>query len=321
MSTSDTSRIAAEFSYFVDKGGTRLDVFLTERLPDVSRAAVQRLIKEGHVQVNNKAERASYHIEPGDSIQVTVPPPVPLDATPEAMGLQVIYEDSDIVVVNKPAGLAVHPAPGTTEHTLVNGLLAQVSDLSSIGGVERPGIVHRLDKDTSGVIIVAKNDVAHRELARQFESRETVKEYVALVRGYPQPSEGIIDAPVARDQNNRKRMAILPSGRNAVTHYKTIVRLTGCTLLEVHPETGRTHQIRVHLAAVGHPIVGDSLYGGRSSIPLGRQFLHARKLTVHHPSTGHEMTFVAPLSPDLARVLRDLTKDKADFAEAVSHLF
>jgi 23S rRNA pseudouridine1911/1915/1917 synthase len=321
MPRPDTSRDSAEHTFTVGKGGPRLDVYLTERLPGVSRAAVQRLIKDGNVQVNGKAERPSYRTEPGDVIHARIPPSVPLDAAAEDMGLQVLHEDRDIIVVNKPAGLAVHPAPGNLEHTLVNGLLAQVDDLSSIGGVERPGIVHRLDKDTSGIIIVAKNDTAHRALARQFEDRETLKEYVALVRGYPQPAEGIIDAAVGRDHNNRKRMAITVGGRNAVTRYRTIARFHGCTLLEVHPETGRTHQIRVHMAAIGHAIVGDSLYGGRTSIStLDRQFLHARKLTVRHPTTGEAMTFTAPLFPDLARVLRDLTKDNPADLESVRYL-
>lgn len=291
-----------DFRFVAGKAGQRLDVFLAESLADTSRAATQRLIKEGNVRHNGQLPKASARVEAGDTVEVTVPPPTAMDARPQWMALDIVYEDADVVAVNKPAGMTVHPGAGHADGTLVNALLAQVSDLSGIGGVERPGIVHRLDKDTSGIILVAKNDVAHRELARQFKEREMRKTYVALVRGYPTPAEAVIDAAIARDTRNRKRMAVSEGGRGARTGYKVIEMLEGCSLVEAHPETGRTHQIRVHMASVGHPIIGDALYGGRSPLSK-RQLLHAHHLMFRHPRSGDEMTVTAALAGDMAEVL------------------
>ena len=232
-----------------------------------------------------------------------VPPPRPLDVEPEAIPLRIIYEDEDLLVVDKPAGMTVHPAPGQTRHTLVNALLAHCRDLSGVGGVLRPGIVHRLDKDTSGLLLVAKNDRAHADLSRQLKERAVEKGYLALVRGRMEQAEGVIEGAIGRDPRNRKRMAIVEGGRPARTAYRVREYLDGMTLVEVAPSTGRTHQIRVHFAAAGHPIVGDALYGKPSAL-VGRQFLHAYRLAFRHPRDGRHVAFESPLPPDLEEALR-----------------
>jgi len=294
----------------VEEGGERVDRFVAEHVPELSRAQVQRLLEEGTVTVDGVVPKASYRVRPGDVILVQVPPPAPTNLTPEPMPLEVLYEDNDLVAINKPAGLAVHPSPGHPSGTLVNALLARCTDLSGIGGALRPGIVHRLDKDTSGLILVAKHDAAHRHLQGQFKGRAVSKVYLALVEGELTPTRGRIEAPIGRDPRQRQRMRIISvseGGREAVTEYRVLEALKGTTLVEVHPLTGRTHQIRVHLSAVGHPIVGDRLYGFRRGWPgLDRQFLHAWKLTFHLPSTGNPVTLVAPLPADLRQVLQAL---------------
>lgn len=294
----------------VEEGGERVDRYVAERVPELSRAQVQRLLEEGTVTVDGVVPKASYRVRPGDVILVRVPPPAPMDLIPEPMPLEVLYEDDDLVAINKPAGLTVHPSPGHPSGTLVNALLAHCTDLSGIGGALRPGIVHRLDKDTSGLILVAKHDAAHRHLQSQFKGRAVSKIYLALVEGQLTPARGRIEAPLGRDPRQRKRMRVISvseGGREAMTEYRVLEVLKGTTLVEVHPITGRTHQIRVHLSAVGHPVVGDRLYGFRRGWPgLDRQFLHAWKLTFRLPSTGKPITLVAPLPADLRQVLQVL---------------
>ncbi len=288
-----------------DRDGERLDLFVVRRLPEMTRSRVQRLIEEGAVLVDGRRAKAALRLDAGLVVSVDAPAAVASEALPEAIPLDVLFEDSDLLVVNKPPGMTVHPSPGHATATLVNAVLAHCDDLSGIGGVMRPGIVHRLDRDTSGVILVAKNDAAHNALARQLKERSVEKTYVALVEGTPKPVEGIIDAPIARDPRNRTRMAIVPGGRASETSYRLVERFRGYSLVEARPKTGRTHQIRVHLAAIGHPIVGDRLYGKASPL-ASRQFLHAQRILFTHPGTAERMQLEAPLPADLARALEVL---------------
>jgi 23S rRNA pseudouridine1911/1915/1917 synthase len=277
----------------------------------LTRSRVRRLIDDGLVTLaGRRPSKAGVTLERGAAVQVTVPPPAPVDLAPEAIPLRIVYEDGDLLVVDKPAGLAVHPSPGHSSHTLVNAVLAHCPDLSGVGGERRPGIVHRLDKDTSGLIIVAKNDAAHLSLARQLKERQVEKTYLALVEGRPRPAQGVIDAPVGRHPRDRKRQAVTGRGREARTRYRLLREVDGRSLLEVRPETGRTHQIRVHFASIGHPVVGDALYG-RGAPPGGlrRQFLHAQRLVFCHPRTGQRMELEAPLAEDLAGVLAALKRE------------
>jgi len=285
-----------------DRPGERLDVFLARSLPDLSRAHAQRLIAEGRVRVDGAAAKPSLRLESGAQIKVEQPDPEPIDLQPEAIPLEVVYEDADVVVVDKAAGMPVHPGPGHAGATLVNALLAHCPDLTGIEGSVRPGIVHRLDKDTSGLLVVAKNDRAQLTLARQMAERATRKEYLALVQGAPPPS-GTIDAPIGRHPGQRKRMAIVAEGRPARTHFRALGPVGGDTLILVRLETGRTHQIRVHFAGIGHPIVGDPVYGRRSDL-IDRQFLHAWRLGFRHPASGEWLQFEAPLPEELRAALR-----------------
>jgi 23S rRNA pseudouridine1911/1915/1917 synthase len=291
-----------------DRDGERLDLFIARSLPELTRSRVRRLIGGGLVTVDDRLPaKAGLALEIGRRVAVTLLPPEPSELRPEAMPLRIVYEDADLLVVDKPPGLAVHPAPGHATHTLVNALLAYRPELSGVGGEGRPGIVHRLDKDTSGLILVAKNDAAHAALARQLKQREVEKTYLALVRGRPDPPEGILDAPIARHPVQRKKQAIVQGGRASRTRYRVLRALDGYSLLEVQPETGRTHQIRVHLASIGHPVAGDALYGRGASPPsLRRQFLHAHRLVLRHPRTGDRLELEAPLAQDLAAVLEEL---------------
>jgi 23S rRNA pseudouridine1911/1915/1917 synthase len=283
----------------------RLDKFIAAHVPDLSRTAVQRLIDDGFVAVNGKPGVASRRVGQGDEIVVRVPPPAPATIEAEAIPLSIVYEDGDVIVVDKPAGLVVHPAAGHAHGTLVNAVLAHAPDLRGVGGETRPGIVHRLDKDTSGLIVVAKHDAAHRHVQRQFKARTVQKVYLALVEGRLVPGEGIIDAPIARDRAHRQRMAVVQDGREARTRYRVIRDWGLFSLVEAYPETGRTHQIRVHFAWRGHPLVGDTLYGRQKpSLPIARHFLHAARLTLRLPSSGEERTFESPLPEDLRRVLQ-----------------
>ena len=280
----------------------RLDKYLAEQLPDLTRSYIKRLIERGNVLVNGELAKPGWHLREGDQVQVVVPPPVKVALEAEPIPLKVVYEDRELLVVDKPAGLPVHPSAGHPKHTLVNALLAHCPDLEGIGGEVRPGIVHRLDKDTSGLLMVAKNAQSHASLSQQLKERTIKKGYLALVKGQPAPSQGIIDAPIARDPRNRKRMAVVLEGRQSVTRYEVLERLGSHTLLEVWPGTGRTHQIRVHLASLGHPLAGDSLYGGKAPF-TGRQFLHAHILGFHHPFSHEWLEFTSPLPEDLALAL------------------
>ncbi|MBS1261206.1 MAG: Ribosomal large subunit pseudouridine synthase D [Calditrichaeota bacterium] len=304
--------------------GERLDVWLTNRLPKISRSRVQRLIADGMVTVNGRPAKASSAPPQGAEIEVTFPHPPRPPAEPEDIPLDVLYEDEHILVVNKPAGMVVHPAPGHSGGTLVNALLGRYRDLPAAGGATgRPGIVHRLDKDTSGVLVVARNEEAMTQLGRAFHDHEIEREYVALVWGNLARGRGTIVAPVGRHPGNRKKYAVLETGRNAVTHWKALERFDFLTLVALRLETGRTHQIRVHLAHAGHPVFGDSTYGGRmhglarltsSQRTLGRellsllprQALHARLLGITHPATGEFVRFASELPEDIARVLARL---------------
>jgi 23S rRNA pseudouridine1911/1915/1917 synthase len=279
--------------------GKRLDQFLRERLPQYSRARLQDWIEQGRVLVNGSAEKRSYLLKGAERIDVEPGELAPLRATPEDIPLEVLYEDADVIAINKPAGMVVHTGAGQHSGTLVNAVLHRFGKLSTAGGDLRPGIVHRLDRFTSGVILIARNDAAHRNLAGQFASREVEKIYLALVHGRVKNDQGSINTPIARDPIRRIRMtARLATGRKASTSYQVLKRFDKFTFLEVKIGTGRTHQIRVHLASIGHPVVGDKLYGAPAST-LGRYFLHARQITFSSPSSGERITLSAPLPQDI----------------------
>ena len=281
--------------------GLRLDHFLASRLSEYSRARLQEWIADGRVRVNGEAARkSSLKLRGGERIEVEPAELKPLRAYAEEIPLDVLYEDDDVVAVNKPAGLVVHAGAGRSSGTLVNALLHRFGGLSGVGGDLRPGIVHRLDKGTSGVLLVARTDTAHRKLASQFAARTVEKTYLALVEGSLRGEQGVIDAPIARDPVRRTRMtARLQSGRSAHTEYKVVQRLRGFALLEVRIGTGRTHQIRVHLASIGHPVAGDTTYGARAQPALGRPWLHAQRIRFDSPSRGERITVEAPLPPEL----------------------
>ncbi len=286
--------------------GKRLDQFLRERLPQYSRSRLQDWIEQGRVLVDGSAAKRSYLVKGAERIHVQPGELPPLRATPEDLPLEVLYEDADVIAINKPAGMVVHTGAGQHSGTLVNALLHRFGKLSSVGGELRPGIVHRLDRFTSGVILIARNDAAHRNLAEQFASRQVEKIYVALVHGRLKNDQGSITTPIARDPVRRVRMtARLAVGRQAITSYQVLKRLERLTFLEVKIGTGRTHQIRVHLASIGHPVAGDKLYGAPAS-ELGRFFLHARQITFTSPSSGERITVSAPLPADLESYLGTL---------------
>jgi 23S rRNA pseudouridine1911/1915/1917 synthase len=284
----------------------RLDKYLTQVLPRLSRAYLQRLIEQGDVLVNGQKAKASRKLSEGDRITVELPPP-PGPPLAEPIPLAVIYEDEDILVVDKPAGLTVHPASGHPNHTLVNAVLARCPGLTLSNELTRPGIVHRLDKDTSGLIVIAKNDSARDYLAGQFKSRTVTKGYLVLVKGRLSPEQGIIEAPIGRDPHRRERMAIVEAGKEATTRYQVRKYLDNYTLVEVSPLTGRTHQIRVHLSAIGHPVIGDPTYGTKSAY-LDRQFVHAYRLGFRLPSSEQYHEFTSPLPVDLEQALVRLAR-------------
>lgn len=292
-----------------EKAG-RLDKYLAVCLPEYSRARLQQLIQDGMVKVNGKAVlKPSFAVAAGDRVEVEVPPPQPSHLAGENIPLEILFENDDFLVINKPAGIVVHPSAGHEQGTLVNAVLAHVPELEGIGGERRPGVVHRLDKDTSGVLLMAKNDRTHRWLQEQFRRRQVRKVYLALVDGRPPTPEGRIEVAIARDAASRKKMAAVRDGegREAVTEYYTLESFPEHTLLEVHPHTGRTHQIRVHLAFLGCPVAGDEVYGRkRSSLPMGRHFLHASRLTIQLPGETGPRTFVSPLPEELEKVLQML---------------
>jgi 23S rRNA pseudouridine1911/1915/1917 synthase len=284
----------------------RLDQFLRERLPQYSRARLQDWIEQGRVLVDGSAVKRSHLLKGVERVHVQPGELTPLRATPEDLPLGVLYEDADVIAINKPAGMVVHSGAGQHSGTLVNAVLHRFEKVSSVGGDLRPGIVHRLDRFTSGVILVARTDAAHRHLAEQFASREVEKIYTALVHGSVKSDQGRMTTPIARDPVRRIRMtARLASGRQALTSYQVLKRFEGCTLLEVKIGTGRTHQIRVHLASIRHPVVGDKLYGAPAGV-LGRYFLHARQISFNSPSSGDRITVQAPLPPDLENYLETL---------------
>jgi 23S rRNA pseudouridine1911/1915/1917 synthase len=304
-----------------DGSGERLDVFVARRCPGLSRSNVQRLIREGGVSVGDPplAGRAGQRLERGDRVAVRMPVEEPLLLRPEPVPLIIVYEDDDLLVVDKPAGMTVHPGAGlpagqagVRKSTLAAALLAYRPELAGVGGPERPGIVHRLDRDTSGLLVVAKNEAARAALARQWKERQVEKGYVALVQGRLEPPEGVIDAPIGRDVRHRQRMAVVEGGRAASTTYRVRQVLAArpegadrCSLVDIRPLTGRTHQIRVHLAAIRHPVVGDRVYGRASPI-VKRQFLHACRLSFRHPVDGRPLEFESPLPEDLLQALARL---------------
>ena len=301
-----------DFTVTADAEGQRLDRFLVTVLADHSRSQIQKLIADGHVQVGAREARPNLAVHAGERITVDLPPAAPASIEAEAMPLEILHQDADVVVVNKPPGMVVHPGAGHASGTLVNALLHHVSDLSGIGGELRPGIVHRLDRGTSGVMVVAKNDAAHQELSRQFHDREVEKEYIALVWGVVQAGRRI-NAAIGRDPVHRQKMSARSRrAREAVTRITRAFHMPGLTLCQLAIHTGRTHQIRVHLSAIGHPVVGDALYGGvhrrvpgdiRAVTHLQRPFLHAARLAFNHPRDGRRMEFTAILPPDLQDVL------------------
>lgn len=284
----------------------RLDKFLAEERREVSRSQIQAWIKEGRVTVNGRPVKPNYKLAPNDQILLRLPPPETLTLHPEPMVLDIVYEDEDLLVINKPRGLVVHPAPGHYSGTLVNGLLAYGIPLSSLNGMLRPGIVHRLDKDTSGLIMVAKNDETHLSLAQQLKEQSVLRKYTAVVHGVVAHRSGTIDAPIGRDPRQRLRMAVVPSGKQAITHFEVKARFKKFTLLECRLETGRTHQIRVHLKYIGHPVVGDPIYGRADSPRFPGQALHAKVLGFKHPSTGKEMFFETELPEDIVQLIKSL---------------
>jgi len=292
------------YSFVADKQDVRLDKYACQKYPELSRTQVQKLIGEGYITVNDRMTKAGHKLNLGDRVNITIPAaPPPL--SPEALPLDIVYEDNDLLVIDKPAGLTIHPAPGHPSHTLVNAILSYLPSLRDTGSSLRPGIVHRLDKDTSGLIVVAKNSQAQANLVSQFKAHSVVKAYLVLVKGHLTPDSGLIEAPIGRDPRNRKRMAVVAEGREARTQYQVIDYIGNYTLLEVRPETGRTHQIRVHLSAIGYPVVGDTTYGVRSP-HLSRQFIHASRLGFKLPSTSEYAEFTSDLPPDLAQVLKDI---------------
>jgi len=293
------------YNFAANNPGLRLDKFVGEKCPELSRTYAQKLIGDGCIRVNGLEVKASLKLNAGDQVSIVIPPTPPSPLSPEAIPLNIIYEDDDLLVIDKAAGIAVHPAPGHPGHTLVNAVLSHFPHLADISDSLRPGIVHRLDKDTSGVMMVAKNKVAQDNLVNQFKNRSIEKAYLVLVKGHLTPESGIIDAAIGRDSHNRKRMAVVAGGREARTEYHVIKYIGDYTQLEVRMKTGRTHQIRVHFAAIGYPVVGDPVYGVKSAY-LSRQFLHACRLGFKLPSTGEYVEFTSELPADLVQALRDI---------------
>lgn len=293
--------------------GERLDQFLSARLEGVSRSRLQDLISEGLVRVNEKSAKPSLKLRGGEKLEVTIPPPAEMSLAPEAIPLDIVYEDADLLVVNKPQGMATHPAPGTLSGTLVNALLAHCTDLSGIGGVTRPGIVHRLDKDTSGLLVIAKNDLAHQGLSAQIAAKTATRQYLAVIMGTLSMPEGTVDAPIGRHPTQRIKMAVIEGGRHAVTHWRVLEEFhvpgrPPASLVELTLETGRTHQIRVHLAHLNRPIVGDPVYAPPCPYPvrLSGQALHAFRLSFNHPRDGRRLTFEAPVPETFQKLLNYL---------------
>ena len=287
----------------VDIENMRLDTYIASKY-DISRTMVQKLIEEGNVLVNEKEKKISYKVQIGDNIKINIPKPQETNIKPENIPIDIVYEDNDIIVVNKPKGMVVHPANGNSDGTLVNAIMAICKgSLSGIGGEIRPGIVHRLDKDTSGLLIIAKNDRAHVNMSNQIKNREVKKIYIALVRGNVNEEEATINMPIGRSTKDRKKMAVRKDGKEAITHFKVLKRYSKYTLLEVKIDTGRTHQIRVHMSEIGHPIIGDTAYSnGKNEFSVSGQMLHAKSLDFKHPKTGKDMH----LEADLPQYFKDV---------------
>ena len=292
----------------IAKENERLDKYIAENVPDLSRQMVQKLIEEEKVTVNQKVTKPSYQLQIGDNIKIIIPETKQTNLKEQEIPLNLLYEDNDMIVVNKAKGMVVHPAAGNPDGTLVNAIMAHCKgNLSGIGGELRPGIVHRLDKDTSGILMIAKNDKTHIELSRQIQSREIAKKYIALVRGIVPENEATIDMPIGRSTKDRKKMAVVKNGKTAVTHFKVLERFEKYTLLEIKIDTGRTHQIRVHMAEIGYPVVGDMVYSnGKNEFGIEGQMLHAKSLEFVHPTTKQKMYLEAPLPQYFEDVLEQL---------------
>jgi 23S rRNA pseudouridine1911/1915/1917 synthase len=308
-----------EYTVTVSDAGVRLDHFLSRQSDlGLSRSQIVRLIESGHITVNQNRPKPSYKLRADDKITLTVPPPAKLDVIPENIPLSILYEDDDLIVVNKARGMTVHPGAGRGTGTLVNALLSHCSNLSGIGGVLRPGIVHRLDKDTSGLIVVAKSDLAHQALAKQFKARQVSKKYLALVHGIVKQGHGVVETLIGRHRVKRKKMAVLADigdggrgmrGKEAITHYRVVERFKNYALVELELKTGRTHQIRVHMSYLGFPLVGDPVYGKKKEeFKVAGQLLHAAKLGFKHPRTGENLEFTAPLPEDMQAIIKKLQK-------------
>lgn len=280
-----------EYEITIKQQKGRIDKVLAEIIPDKTRSAIQLWIKDGYVLVNDEAVKTNYKVQEGDEIKITEPELQELDVVAENIPLEIVYQDSDVVVINKPQGMVVHPSAGHPNGTLVNALLYHIHDLSGINGKIRPGIVHRIDKDTSGLLMVAKNDLAHEKLAAQLKDKTSIREYVALVHGVIPHEKGTIDAPLGRSKVDRKKQDIVDGGRDAVTHFRVLERFKDFTLVSLTLETGRTHQIRVHMKYIGYPVAGDPVYGPRKTLPGNGQFLHAKKLGFKHPKNDEMMVF------------------------------
>jgi 23S rRNA pseudouridine1911/1915/1917 synthase len=298
-----------EYTVTVDQQGNRIDKVLSDVQDDWSRSQIQSWIKDKIVFVNNNPIKSNYKCSDGDFVSIEIPEPEELDAVPEEMNLDIVYEDSDVLVVNKPRGMVVHPAPGHYSGTLVNGLMAHCKDLSGINGVLRPGIVHRIDKDTSGLLMVAKNDKAHESLVNQLKAKTTTRIYKAIVHGVMPHDHGTIDAPIGRDKSDRQKMTVTDdNSRDAVTHFNVIKRYKDFTFVECQLETGRTHQIRVHMKYIGFPLAGDPKYGPSKTLPIEGQALHAQTLGFEHPATGEYMEFEREIPEDMIELIDLLEK-------------
>lgn len=293
-----------------EQAGERIDKVLSTLNADWSRTQVQQWIKDGNVLVNGQKPKTNYKCSANDKIEVSIPEPEELDVVPEAMDLDIYYEDQDVLVVNKPKGMVVHPAAGHGTGTLVNGLMAHCKDLSGINGVMRPGIVHRIDKDTSGLLMVAKNDMAHESLVNQLMNKTVTRKYRAIVHGVIPHDYGTIDAPIARDPKDRQSMSVVDNGKHAVTHFQVIERFRDFTLVECQLETGRTHQIRVHMKYIGYPLAGDPKYGPRKTLDIGGQALHAGVLGFEHPRSGEYLEFEAPAPAYFKELVENLANNR-----------
>ena len=295
----------------VKESNERLDSYISKECKELSRTMIQKLIEDGEVLVNGKIKKASYKVSLNEQIEINIPEPKETDILAQNIPVDIIYEDKDILVVNKPKGLVVHPANGNLDGTLVNAVMAICKDsLSGIGGKIRPGIVHRLDKDTSGILIIAKNDKSHINLSNQIKNREVKKIYIALVRGVVNEDEATINMPIGRSMKDRKKMAVRKDGKNAITHFKVLKRYKTCTLLQLKIDTGRTHQIRVHMAEIGHPVIGDEVYSnGKNEFGIKGQMLHAKSLDFTHPTTGQKMHLEAELPEYFKNIIKKLDEN------------